>query len=507
MDKTRIAAHFDRIAQERDSWKRRNRYYYESLESLCRSIIPPRRSVLEIGCGTGDLLAAVQPAFGVGLDLSRRMLEIARRKYPQYHFLCADAEELPLVGPFDFIIMSDLVGHLTDLWQTFEETRKVCGPQTRLVITYYNLLWQPVLEAGEKLGLKMPQQYQNWFSPSDIENLLYLTDFEVEDVGWRLLLPRRIPWISDQINARAHKTVLLNRLCLQNYVVGHPKPGLSKVRPLTCSVIVPCRNEVGNIAGCVERLPALGTHTEVIFVDGNSSDGTQQAIVETIERYRGEKDIKLVHQVEATDAEHVGTAPDMMLSLGKGDAVRKGFERAGGDVLMILDADLTVPPEDLPKFYLPLAQGKAQFVNGTRLVYPMESQAMKTLNYLGNCFFGMVFSWLLERRVTDTLCGTKVLLKKDYESLTRGRAYFGDFDPFGDFDLLFGASRLGLKMVEVPVRYRERVAGRSKVRVFKHGVLLVQMALIGFWKLKLLRWLRRFGGEKTTPGGNQDCRR
>jgi glycosyltransferase involved in cell wall biosynthesis/SAM-dependent methyltransferase len=497
MDKARIAAHFDRMAPERDAWKWRNRYYYESLESLCRSLIPPHRAVLEIGCGSGDLLAAVEPSFGVGVDLSLGILEVARRKYPQYHFLGADAERIPLVKPFDFIIMSDLVGHLTDVWQAFGETHKVCGSQTRLVLTYYNLLWQPILEVGEMLGLKMPQQYQNWLSPPDIENLLRLGDFEVEEVGWRLLLPKRIPWLSDWVNARAYTIPLLRQLCLQNYVVAHPRAQPSEVHPLTCSVIIPCRNEVDNIADCVERLPSLGSHTEIIFVDGNSNDGTPQAIMEMIERHRGKKDIKLVHQVEAMEtdiAQHASTAPDMMLSLGKGDAVRKGFERASGDVLMILDADLTVPPEDLPKFYLPLAQGKARFVNGTRLVYPMEAQAMKTLNYLGNCFFGRIFSWLLGQRVTDTLCGTKALLKDDYEALKRGRTYFGNFDPFGDFDLLFGAARLGLAIVEAPVRYHERATGRSKVRVLRHGILLLRMTLIGFWKLKLLRWLRRLVG-------------
>ena len=236
-------------------------------------------------------------------------------------------------------------------------------------------------------------------------------------------------------------------------------------------------------------MPDLGPKTEIIFVDGASTDGTRERIEEVIDRYRGIKDIKLIPQVSGA-VDHERRAPGLMLKLGKGDAVRKGFEAASGDVLMILDADLTVPPEDLPRFLHPLATGKARFANGTRLVYPMEERAMKFVNYLGNWFFSKVFTWLLDQPIRDTLCGTKVLFKTDYERIKAGRKHFGDFDPFGDFDLLFGAARLELPIIEVPVRYRRRVAGVSKVRVSRHGWLLVVMAVVGFRRLKLARWMR-----------------
>src|SRR5207248_2562579 len=171
----------------------------------------------------------------------------------------------------------------------------------------------------------------------------------------------------------------------------------------------------------------------------------------------------------------------------KGDAVRKGFEAARGDVLMILDADLTVPPEDLPRFFDAIASGKAEFVNGTRLVYPMEERAMKFANYLGNKLFSSLFTWLLGQRIRDTLCGTKALRREDYARISAGRASFGDFDPFGDFDLLFGAARLGLRIVDVPVRYRRRRAGVSKVRVVRHGLLLLAMSAFAFRRFTLAR--------------------
>jgi glycosyltransferase involved in cell wall biosynthesis len=235
------------------------------------------------------------------------------------------------------------------------------------------------------------------------------------------------------------------------------------------TVVIPCRNERGNIESAVRRTPRMGRETDIVFVDGSSTDGTP-AEIERVIAAHPEWRITLLHQGSGT---------------GKGDAVRKGFAAATGDVLMILDADLTVPPEDLPKFYRALASGKGEFINGTRLVYPMERQAMRTLNLLGNKFFSLAFTWLLEQRFRDTLCGTKVLFRRDYEKIAANRAYFGDFDPFGDFDLIFGASKLNLRIVEVPVRYRERTYGVTNIRRFSHGWLLLRMCVLAFYKLKL----------------------
>jgi glycosyltransferase involved in cell wall biosynthesis len=241
-------------------------------------------------------------------------------------------------------------------------------------------------------------------------------------------------------------------------------------------------------------MPDMGTHTEILFVDGDSSDGTPVRIEALRRRFSGLKDVRLIHQVDRSGPPAVLTpsapeAPVTMLKLGKGDAVRKGFEAARGDVLMILDADLTVPPEDLPRFFDAIASGKADFVNGTRLVYPMEERAMKFVNYLGNKFFSSLFTWLLGQRIRDTLCGTKALRREAYARIQAGRSAFGEFDPFGDFDLLFGAARIGLRIVDVPVRYRRRRAGVTKVRVLRHGMLLIAMSAIAFRHFKLSRWL------------------
>ncbi len=478
MKKQELAERFDEVAADRDRWKRKNRYYYSELERICSRLIPPCKSVLEIGCGTGDLLSAVRPERGLGVDLSRGMIEVAKGKYPSLEFRQDDAETLDINEKFDYVIISDLIGFLSDIHKAFTELHKVCRPDTSIVITQYNYLWEPILRLGEKLGLKMPQQHQNWLAFPDLKNLLALTGFEVFREEFHLLLPKEVPVLSTLANEYLLHLPGMRHLCLLEVLEARPLPRPCESEEYSCSIIIPTKDEAGNIEGAVERTPELGSWTELIFVDGESTDGTVEKIEEMIERYRDKRSIKLIHQVPA---------------VGKGDAVRRGFEAAEGDILMILDSDLTVPPEDMPKFYAPLAEGAAEFVNGSRLVYPMEKEAMRLLNVIANKLFSYAFSWLLEQRITDTLCGTKVLFKKDYDRIAANRSHFGDFDPFGDFDLLFGASRLGMKIVEMPVRYRARTYGDIKIDRFKHGWLLLKMTVVAFRKLKLQRWRESLG--------------
>ncbi|HCE68587.1 MAG: glycosyl transferase [Geobacteraceae bacterium GWC2_55_20] len=486
-------AHYDSIAHERDGWRSRNSYYYKKLEGLLASLVPQGKKIIEIGCGTGELLAALKPSSGVGLDFSKSMIEIAHNRFPSLRFSCQDAENILENETFEYVIMSDLVGELTDVWVSFQELHKLTDASSRVVITYYNYLWEPVLRLAEKLGFRMPQDYQNWLSLDDIEHVLNLNDFEVIKKGCHTLIPVHIPLISNFVNKFASLVPVLKNLCLIQYIVAKQAPFISRdnIPNLKVSVIIPCRNEMGNIESAVERVPMMGAATELIFVDGESSDGTVEKIEEMILKYNNTKDIRLIHQTAPVSegnpsGEHSLTPPNKMLKLGKGDAVRKGFEAATGDILMILDSDLTVPPEDLPKFYDAIASGKGEFINGTRLVYQMEKQAMRTLNLFGNMFFSKVFTWLLDQPIKDTLCGTKVLFKRDYENIKANRNYFGDFDPFGDFDLLFGAAKQNLKIVEVPIRYRMRTYGDIKIERFKHGLILLKMSLIGLRKLKLI---------------------
>jgi SAM-dependent methyltransferase/GT2 family glycosyltransferase len=459
----------DALADTRDDFRRRNAYYYEEIERLARFFIPEGASVLEVGSSTGDLLAALRPARGVGVDLSPRAVEIARGKHPGLEFRAGAAEELELDGEtFDYVVLSDVVGYLDDVWAAFRALRRVMHPGSRVFVTFYNFVWELPLRAAAALGLKMAVPEQNWLGHHDVRNLLELNGFDVVQAGEAMLVPRRVPLVADLANRLLARLPGLRHLGLVQYVLARPAwHNQAEPAPLRCSVIVPCRNEAGNVEEIFRRVPQMGAGTELVFVDGSSDDGT----VEEIERrLPAREDTLLVHQ-------GVGR--------GKGDAVRKGFAAASGDVLFILDADLTVPPEDLPKFYAAIAEGRGELVNGTRLVFPMEAQAMRFLNLLGNKFFSLAFTYILGRPVKDTLCGTKVLTRADYERIARGRVYFGDFDPFGDFDLLFGAARAGLKIVEVPVRYRARTYGETKISRFRHGFLLLRMTAVAFRKFKL----------------------
>ncbi len=456
--------HFQQIANQYDKWKKKNAYYYSQLKRLFSSFIPPGSDVLEIGCGTGDILNSVNPRKGLGVDISPRMLDIAKAKYPHLSFTVCEAENLKVEGKYDYVIMSDLIEHLSDVWKAIGELKKVTNPQTRLIISFINPFWEPLLMLGERLGLKMPEGAHNRLLSEDIINLLALHDFTVEDKGYRVLIPKNIPGISDFLNRYAPHIPLLRNYCFVQYLIARPTVAKVKGRGLSSSIIIPCFNEAANIKSCINRVPACGKPTEIIVVDDGSVDGTSRVVQEM--------------RSECKNLRIISYSPNR----GKGYAVRKGFEAASGDVLMILDADMAVPPEELPRFLLPLEEGKAEVVNGTRMVYPMEGQAMRQLHLWGNKIFSIIFTWLVGQRLTDTLCGTKVILKKDFERMKMGRC------PWGDFDILLGVAKLGLKMVEMPVHYKTRKAGKSKMKTFRHGLVLLGMCAYGFKELKLKKW-------------------
>ncbi len=472
--KTKVRDFMDRIAADRERYLRQNRYYYQDLDAFFRWHIPAGSRVLEIGCGLGDTLASLAPSFGVGVDLSPGMVARARQKHPGLVFLEMDAEELTcsddpaLAQPFDYILLSDTLGYIEDIQKLLQQLACLANPQTRILITYHNYLWQPVLALAEQLHLKMPQIHLNWLNETDILNLLYLEGFDVIKAGRRFLLPSPIPGLAPLVNRVLGRLPGINRLCITGFIIARvhkPEP-----KPPSVSVIVPARNEKGNIEQAVRRMPRMAPDMEIIFVEGGSTDGTLAEIQRVCAAYEGQWDLRWMVQD----------------GRGKGDAVRKGFEAARGDLLFILDADLTVPPEDLPKFYQAIAGGRGEYINGSRLVYPLEEQAMYFLNMLGNKFFSTLFSWILDQPLKDTLCGTKVISRQNWQRLIANRAYFGDFDPFGDFDLIFGAAKLDLKFVEIPIRYRARAYGQTNISRFKHGWLLLQMALFALGRIKFV---------------------
>ncbi len=461
---------FDAIAPARDKWKKKSGYYYHYVEDiLLPFLISPNQSILQIGCGTGDLLAKLKPSRGLGIDISPKMIEVARSKYPSGKLEFSAQSIKQLDEKFEVVVISDALGYISDVQSLFEDLNKLTNDKSRIIITQYNQLWEPILDLASRLKLRMPWPIvQNWLSRDDIENLLSLAGFEVVHRGRKMLLPKKIPVISSLANCFLANIPILSKFCLINYVVARKIPN-SVHESASVSVIVPARNEAGTIESIAKNIPDMGSGTEIIFVEGHSGDDTLAKIIKTVDQLKFRK-IKYCVQ----DGK------------GKGDAVRKGFEMASGDILMIYDADMTVSVNDLVKFYNSLIKRRGEFINGSRLVYPLERQSMRFLNYLGNKFFSVAFSWLLGQKVKDTLCGTKVLWKNDYDKIKDNRNFFGDFDPFGDFDLLFGAAKLNLKIVDLPIRYRERKYGQTNISRFKHGWLLLRMVFFAMRKIKFI---------------------
>ena len=468
--KERIKEYFNTIAKSYTRYQKKFKYYYNDISKYFNFYLNENNSILEIGCGNGSMLSRLKGNNKVGIDFSEEMINEAKKLFPDLEFHVQDAENINLNKKFDVIILSGVIGYIDNLTEVFDSLKDVCFPHTRILISYYNFLWEPFLKFTELIKLKKKSPKQSWLTKKDIENILYLSGYESFRATNRFLVPINIPIISYIFNRYIARLPFFNSMCVNKFInarpIFHQKEG--KRHEFSTSIVIPARNESGNIEDAIKRLPKFGKHVEIIYVEGNSTDDTWETIQKVQEKYKDTHDIKITQQE----------------GKGKGDAVRKGYAMATGDILMILDADLTVPPEDIPKFYEALASGKGEFINGSRLIYPMEKEAMRSLNTIGNKFFSWIFSWLLEQPIKDTLCGTKVMFRNDYIRLQANRKFFGEFDPFGDYDLLFGAYKLNLKIIDFPIRYRERTYGDTNISRFRHGLLLLRMCWYAAGKIK-----------------------
>lgn len=472
MTNDEMARHFDAVCGSDATARRAQAGFHAEIGGLLRMLVPEGSRVLEVGCGRGDLLRRLKPSRGLGIDLSGAMLARAREidaagtnEYRQ-----SGVEEFKSGGEeFDYIVADFLVGYLPDVQAAFARLQTAASPRTRLCVTSVNVIWTPVLKVAQWCGVVTRQPPSNWLSTGDLTNLLELAGWDIVHHSTELLLPFRVPGLSWLLNGVAVRLPLLRHLGSSQYLVARPRRALGV--QLSVTVVVPARNEAGNIRAALERIPVMGAWTEVIFVEGNSKDDTWATIEREVAAYRGPLRVRAMKQP----------------GKGKWDAVHTGFAAATGDVLVIQDADLTAPPEDLPKFFAAIASGAAEFANGSRLVYPMEKEAMRFLNLLGNKFFAVALSFTLGQPIKDSLCGTKMLLRTDYERILKRIEVLGDFDPFGDFNLLFGAALLKLKIRDIPVRYKDRTYGETNISRFRHGWLLLKMTAFGLWKVKFGR--------------------
>jgi SAM-dependent methyltransferase len=454
----------DNIAHRRDQWIQKNRYYYDSIKRLLQFIVEPRKRVLEVRCQTGHFLAALNPSYGVGVEINDKLVALARSNYPHLKFVDSDPEDMVFNETFDYILVN-YIHDTEDIQTSFERIREHCTAQSRILIINYNQLWEPVLEIASAIGLRSPCVEPNWVSEQDVHGFLQLAGFRHLRTHHILLCPKYIPLVSSFLNEFIAKLPGLRRMSLIQIIVARPESMKRKQQEMSVSVIVPCRNERGNIQAAVERIPEMGKGTEIVFCDDKSTDGTADE-VRRMQALYPHRDIRLIQGPGICKAENVWT----------------GFRASNGDVLMILDADLTVMPEELPFFFRALAQGKGEFINGCRLVYPLPETAMKFVNRLGNKVFGVVFSYLLSQRLKDTLCGTKVFWRSDWLRIENGLGAWGIRDLWGDYELLLGASKLHLEIIEVPVHYQERIYGVTKMtRVLSNGVRMLRICR-GAWK-------------------------
>jgi len=440
-----------------------NKYFYTLLHKYLSFYIFPEDKMVELDPKTPNL-------FELFTNKTKHILHIDEKAGEQNPQLSAATEALAEIDP-DYVVLNGNLHYIRDIQAYLERLHCICKKETKLIITYYSALWRPLLRLANVLRIRRKMPEQNWISNEDMSNLLCLAGFEIVKVDNKVLIPAYLPVVSNFINHFLAPLPFFRLFNMVNILVARPilREGIASQLP-SVSVIIPARNESGNIENAILRLPKMGPADEIIFVEGNSTDNTWQEILKVQRKYHPRHNIKVAQQE----------------GKGKGDAVRKGFAIATNEIVMILDADLTVSPEDLPKFYKAIIDNKGEFINGCRLVYPMEKEAMRFINMIGNKFFAIAFSFVLGQKLKDTLCGTKVLSRRNYLKIKEHRAYFGNFDPFGDFDLIFGASRLGLKTIEVPIVYKERVYGTTNIQRWKHGLILLRMLLFAARKIKFL---------------------
>ena len=462
--------HFDWVSQNDAKPRRYQRAFHQQIISLLKFHIAEGCKVLEWGCGGGDLLAGLKPARGLGIDLSSKMLARAQSRHDDgnLEFRHGDLQTDEVSEKFDVIVMDYLAGYLQDIQKCLESLHTSSHARTRLYLTSLNYAWRPIFAMAQPLGFVVKQPPSNWLSTNDLINLLNLAGWEVIYKNTEQLFPFRLPLISAFFNRFLVRLPVFKHFGATLLLIARPRIAPAITSDISCSVVVPARNESGNIRPALDRIPVLGKRTEIIFVEGHSKDDTWDVIQSETKAYQGPHEVSYCQQS----------------GKGKWDAVHTGFAKAKGDILVIQDGDLTAPPEDLSKFYEAIVKGHAEFANGSRLVYPMEDKAMRTLNFFGNKFFALVLSYIIGQPIKDSLCGTKMILREDYERLLKRIKVFGEFDPFGDFNLIFGSALLDLRIRDIPVRYRDRIYGDTNISRFRHGVLLLRMCWFGLHNLK-----------------------
>lgn len=435
--------------------------------SFYQSLIQTQATILHIQSGTGDILSSLDPLFAVGIDTDKEIIAAARKKYPAYQFYESETYHCPVDFQFDYIILGPAAVQQNDLYHLLSQLHQWASSKTRIIIDYCTPIYTVKEQCINLFRAKKNHSLQ-LFRAKTMNHVIAIAGFQEISRGYHTFIPLAIPLVTKLLNKIIPALPVINYLCSKQYrVIRSLDQARTKELP-SVSVIIPCRNEAGNIKAAVQRLPLMGSATEIIFVEGNSSDQTR-AEIEQIIAASPTKNIRLIIQQ----------------GKGKADAVHAGFAQATGDIVMILDGDLTVAPEELPHFFHLLAHGNGEFINGSRLIYQAEKEAMGFLAFLANHGFAYLLSWVANQRVTDTLCGTKVLWRADYERIAAISRANNMYDPFGDFELLLGAAQLQLKIIDLPIHYKKRIYGESKINRFYEVWFLLWIVLRAAWQLRM----------------------
>jgi hypothetical protein len=431
-----------------------------------RLLTPDEPRLLEIGFVRGQLLTE-WPALGfTGVDCFRFQVDQVNSHLPQSDFQVKAGEQLTLEAGLDVVIISDALDEAMDVGQLHEPVQAVYSPETRPIFNYHSNLWDSLFTAAHRLGLRRKALQSDLWVTADAKSLPDLSAWDVAQLHHFLVAADRgrLGSIIDHYPALIHPL-----FCLTVSIAARSRgrPAASPARALSASVVGPARNEAGSIAGAVARTPTMSEDSNLIFERGYSRDDTWTRIQKVAANHPPLK----IEALRPSDR-------------GKGDAELAELAAAASDVLTALEADPTTPHEELPKVYEVIASGKAELADGVSLIYPTSQRAMQFLYLRAKNSFGLIFSWLLCPPAKDTLWGTEVLRRAQYENIAANRTYFGDFDPLGDFDLGFGAATQNLKIADTPIRHRERTHGETNIQRRRHGWLLLRTVIFPPSKLK-----------------------
>lgn len=440
------------------------KYYHERIVQTYRFLVPPGKKVLFYGSMGGRDLYKLSPSAGVGIEPDKKCYLFAKKRFLKLRFVNCLFRDYKPTQKFDYIILSGALGKSHDMLKVLERIRTACNPSTRIIIYQHNYLWQWSLTIAEKLGLKMKEGIQNWLSVSDLKTYLEGAGFQVTRIFRRTIFPINVLGLGEVLNYIAVLFPFLDIFKLDQYIIARPEPSLLNQKvPESLTICLTVRNEKGNIEKIVESIPKICRKQEILFVEGYSTDGTREEI-ERVMKLNPLKNIRVIGQP----------------GRGQGDAIKVGFKAARGEIIILYEGDCTSDPGDITYFYEAIKNGMFEFIEGSRFVYPLSLKSMPLVNQIGNTIFAKLFSFFLGQKTTDVLSGIKAILRRDYDLLFERWGFLGFDDPFGDFELLYGAARIGLKIGEIPMRYYPRTYGESKTKRFTQGLYLLRMVAKGY---------------------------